>query len=57
MSQEEVENEMFDFEGTLAEFYYYIRNKKNIKRQHDNYPVNITSSDNAVPSLSHYSYS
>jgi len=48
MSQEEVENEMLDFEGTLAEFYYYIRNKKNIKRQYDNYPVNIIRSNNVI---------
>jgi hypothetical protein len=28
MSQEEVEDEMLQFEGTLSEFYYYIYNKK-----------------------------
>jgi len=28
MSQEEVENEMLNFDGTLSEFYYYIYNKK-----------------------------
>jgi hypothetical protein len=48
MSQEEVEIEMLDFEGTLAEFYYYIRNKKNIKRQYDNYPVNIIRSNDVI---------
>ena len=48
MSQEEVETEMLDFEGTLAEFYYYIRNKKQIKRQHDNYPVNIIRSNDVI---------
>ena len=28
MSQEEVEEEMLNFDGTLSEFYYYIYNKK-----------------------------
>jgi hypothetical protein len=28
MSQEEVEDEMLQFEGTLSEFYYYIYNKR-----------------------------
>jgi hypothetical protein len=28
MKQEEVEDEMLQFEGTLSEFYYYIYNKK-----------------------------
>ena len=28
MSQEEVEEEMLQFDGTLSEFYYYIYNKK-----------------------------
>ena len=28
MSQEEVEDEMLNFDGTLSEFYYYIYNKK-----------------------------
>ena len=28
MTQEEVENEMLQFDGTLSEFYYYIYNKK-----------------------------
>ena len=28
MSQEEVEDEMLQFDGTLSEFYYYIYNKK-----------------------------
>ena len=28
MSQEEVEEEMIQFDGTLSEFYYYIYNKK-----------------------------
>ena len=57
MSQEEVETEMLDFEGTLAEFYYYIRNKKNIKRQHDNYPVNIINRNNTISIVGHNSYS
>jgi hypothetical protein len=28
MKQEEVEEEMLQFEGTLSEFYYYIYSKK-----------------------------
>jgi len=57
MSQEEVENEMADFEGTLAEFYYYIRNKKNIKRPNDNYPINIIIHNNNISISNHNSYS
>jgi hypothetical protein len=57
MSQEEVENEMIDFEGTLAEFYYYIHNKKNIKRPYDNYPINIISRNNTISIVGHNSYS
>jgi hypothetical protein len=55
MSQEEVENEMFDFEGTLAEFYYYIRNKKQIK-QHGNRTIPSNFNYNSYSNGSVISY-
>ena len=36
MSQDEVEAEMLDFEGTLSEFYYYIYGKKKLNYTNGN---------------------